>query len=69
MKKINKLWDWLVDIGIATNEELKLITGINGYNIDTLHDVLYYRTGYRTREQYEYSELWDEEEENERDDY
>ena len=64
-----KMWDWLVSMGIATEGELWYITGINGYNIDTLIDtlnnVLYYRTGYRTREQYEYSELWDEEEENE----
>ncbi len=62
MEKISKLWDWLVDVGIATEEELKLITGINGYNIDTLNVVLYYRTGYRTREQYEYCELWEGEE-------
>jgi len=65
IEKINKMWDWLVDLGIATEEELKLITGINGFNMEVLNAVLYYRTGYRTREQYEYCELWEEEEENE----
>lgn len=58
--RINKMWDWLVEMNIATDDELILIAGINGYNIDALNDVLYYRTGYCTREQYEYCELWDE---------
>ena len=53
MKKINEMWGWLVDMGIATDEELQLITDINGYSIDTLEDVLYSRTGYRSREQME----------------
>ena len=53
MTKEYELWDWLVELEIATNEELKLITGINGLSIETLNDVLYYRTGYRDREQYE----------------
>jgi hypothetical protein len=52
-KEINELWDWLVDMGVATEEELGLITNINGYSIETLNDVLYSRTGYRDREQYE----------------
>ena len=56
LEEIKRLWDWLVDMGIATDKELKLITGINGYNIKTLNDVLYYRTGYRDREQMERSE-------------
>ena len=51
--KVMDMWDWLVELEIATNEELKLITGINGLTIETLNDVLYYRTGYRDREQME----------------
>jgi len=51
--KVMDMWDWLVELEIATNEELKLITGIKGLNIETLNDVLYYRTGYRDREQME----------------
>ena len=50
-KKVNEVWDLLIEYGIATQEELELITCINGYNIDTLNDVIYVRTGYRDIEQ------------------
>lgn len=53
MTKEYEMWDWLLAMEIATIEELKLITGINGFTIETLNDVLYYRTGYRDREQFE----------------
>jgi len=52
-EKIDKMWDWLLDTGIATEEELQLVTDINGYSIETLNDVLYARTGYRDQEQLE----------------
>ena len=51
IKKIDEVWDLLVEYGVATQEELELITCINGYNIDTLNDVIYARTGYRDIEQ------------------
>lgn len=50
-EKISKKWDWLIDTGIATEKELQLVTDINGYNLETLNDVLYARTGYREQEQ------------------
>lgn len=50
---IENLWSFLVDNYIATEEELQLITSINGYNEEALNDVLYVRTGYRTMEQME----------------
>lgn len=56
MEKIKEMWDWLVEMGIATDEELQLITDINGYKMQTLNDVLYARTGYHDREQYEDAE-------------
>lgn len=38
---------------VGVNEEtIKCITGINGYNEDTLDSILYYFTGYRDLEQY-----------------
>lgn len=46
-------WDYLIDNQIATEEELKLVTCINGYNEDSLLAVLYARTGYRNIEQIE----------------
>ena len=57
MEKIKEMWDWLIELGTATEEELQLITDINGYNMDVLNDVLYCRTGYRDREQMESERL------------
>lgn len=45
------IWDAIVEHGIATEEELELVTAINGYNDGTLNDVIYVRTGYRNIEQ------------------
>jgi len=49
--KINQVWDYIIDSGIATQEELELVTNINGYTIETLNDVIYARTGYNDIEQ------------------
>jgi len=48
---IEDVWDYLVESQIATKEELTLITNINGYNEQSLNDVIYARTGYRDIEQ------------------
>lgn len=50
-KNINKIWDLLIEYGIATQEELQLVTCINGYNIDTMNDIIYARTAHRDIEQ------------------
>lgn len=46
-----KIWDYIIENQIATEEELKLVTCINGYNEDTLNSVIYARTGYHNMEQ------------------
>ena len=46
-----ELWDAIVKHGIATEEELELVTAINGYHDDALNDVIWVRTGYRNIEQ------------------
>lgn len=51
MDNIAKVWDYLLEMAIATEEELKLITCINGYNEEALNSVIYARTGYRSIEQ------------------
>lgn len=51
-----KMWMDLVQNFIATDEELELVTSINGLNMEALNDVLYVRTGYRDWEQYMESE-------------
>lgn len=50
--EINEIWDKILDYGIATEQELQLITDINGYNEETLNDVIYARTSYHDIEQY-----------------
>lgn len=47
----NDVWSILVEYEIATEEELELVTNINGYNMKTLNDVIYVRTAYRDIEQ------------------
>lgn len=47
MKNLEFMWDNIINCGIATEEELQLITNINGYNEKTLNDVVYVRTGYQ----------------------
>ncbi len=44
---LQEYWNKIIELGIATNEELQLITDINGYNFESLNDVIYSRTGYR----------------------
>jgi hypothetical protein len=48
----NDYWNKIVERGIATEEELQLVTEINGYNIETLDSVMYARTGFQDWEQY-----------------
>lgn len=48
---IGQVWDLLLQYDIATEDELKLVTTINGYNIEALEDILYARTGLRSIEQ------------------
>lgn len=42
---------FLEEEGIATDEEINLVTKINGYNLETINDIIYVRTGYRDYEQ------------------
>ena len=51
-RKTSKLWEFLLNYGIATQAELELATCLTGYNEKTLNDVLYLRTGNRSTEQY-----------------
>ena len=44
---LEEYWQKIIELEIATENELQLITNINGYNYETLNDVIYARTGYR----------------------
>jgi hypothetical protein len=50
--KVGNLWDRLIELGIS-EDTLQIITSINGYNEDTLNDVLYAKFGYRSIDQIE----------------
>lgn len=45
------VYNYYEDAEMFTPEELKLVTNINGYNIQTLNDMLFVRYGYRDLEQ------------------
>lgn len=52
MKKTEDLlWDFIRDNEIATEEELSLVTSINGYNEESMMNVIFARTGLRTIDQ------------------
>lgn len=54
MKKelnFNELWNELVERDLFTEEELKLITNINGNSVEVLNDCIFARYGYRDYEQ------------------
>jgi len=67
MKNLNldEICNELEEMGIVTFKELQLVTNINGYTFNTLNDIIYARTGYRSFEQLtdEYNEGDYEEEE------
>ena len=50
---IEEAWDMLTEQGIAEDEELRLVTGLCGYDIEVLEDVLFNRTGLRGFDQLE----------------
>ena len=47
----NEIYDYLIDYEIATEEEVKLVCCINGYNEEALNSILFARTAYRSIEQ------------------
>lgn len=53
MDKVENIEDYLIENNIATEEEIDLVSYINGYTVETLNDILYVRTGYRSIDQIE----------------
>jgi len=51
MTNTDEIHDTLIELGIATQEEICLVTSINGTNEDSYNSILYSRTGYRSLEQ------------------
>ena len=53
MKTSEEIWDYIVEQGIAIEDECRLVTNINGYNEESLNDIIYAKVGYRSVEQME----------------
>ena len=51
LEKVIEIYDFIIEGCIATEDEISLVTSINGYNEDSLNSILYSRTGYRDMEQ------------------
>ena len=49
---IAEMWDTLEAMGVE-EQTLQIVTSINGYNEETMTDVLYVHTGYRNFDQME----------------
>ena len=47
---INEMWDTLLEIGVS-EQTLQVVTNINGYNEQSMKDILYVVTGYRDFDQ------------------
>lgn len=43
---------WLVECDVATQDEIDLVTDINGWNEESMLDILFARTGLRDIEQF-----------------
>jgi hypothetical protein len=52
MNEIDKIHDAFLEYGIATEEEMNLVTAINGTTVEAYYDILFARTGYRSLGQY-----------------
>ena len=50
--RTDAMWDILVDLGVS-EDTLRIVTAINGYNEQTMQDVLYAHAGYRSFDQLE----------------
>lgn len=45
-RTIEDIYELMIEYNIATEEEINLVTCINGYNIESLEDIIFVRTGY-----------------------
>lgn len=46
-----RIWEYLIENEIATEEELRLVTDVAGYSDETMEAIIYAKTGYNDLEQ------------------
>jgi len=51
MNNLNKIYDLLIELEVATENEIQLVTNINGWNKESFNDIIYVKTGYNNIEQ------------------
>ncbi len=49
---VEEMWDYLLRLG-TSEETLQTVTAINGYNTESMEDILYAQYGYRSFDQLE----------------
>lgn len=54
---LSEMWDKLMEMGVS-EETLQVVTCINGYNEETMNDILYATSGYRSFDQLEEELGW-----------
>jgi hypothetical protein len=52
MATLDEQWDTLESLGVS-EQTLQIVTSINGYKSETMADILYAHTGYRSFDQLE----------------
>ena len=50
-ENLNKTYDFIVNNSIATENEITLVTCINGYNQTSLNNIIYAKIGYHDMQQ------------------
>lgn len=50
---VQQMWEKLEEVGVS-EQTLQIVTDINGYNEETMLDILYAYTGYRNFDQLDY---------------
>lgn len=58
-EEIEKMENYLIETGIATENEVILVTNIKGYNVEALEDILDVRTGYKHFDQLDDFKDWE----------
>lgn len=51
MKNLDSIYDLLKEYEIATEDEINLVTSINGWNLESYESIIYARTGLNSVDQ------------------
>lgn len=57
-EKIEYAIETVIELGVATGDEMQLVLNINGYSMETVESVIYAKTGFRNIEQLEEDNVW-----------